>query len=275
MHAPKPEHESGQGPWLVLIHGMAGVWTVWRPVIRLLEKHFRVLALTLPGHDGGPAWPVDKPATVAALADAIAAQLRARGIESAHIAGNSLGGWLALELARRGLARSVTALSPAGGWQTDGDYMNVARPFRMLAAALPWVAWLLAPLMRFAGVRRALFGQTMAHGERLSPQQAREFLNGFRRCAILRDLLTRMRAHGAIEPLPASGVPITVAWSEHDQVIPFETYGRPLLLAVPGAQHRVVEGAGHVPMYDASEQVAALIRETAAQADAAAIEGAA
>lgn len=266
-------YEGGAGAWLVLLHGVAGVWSIWRPVIHLLERHFRVLALTLPGHDGGPGWAPGTPPTVAAVADRLAEELRARGITRAHIAGNSLGGWLALELARRGLALSVTALSPAGGWQNDRAYMQVARGFRVLAAALPWFAWLLRPLMAFAAMRRLLFAQTMAHGERLSPAEARAFLRAFQRCSILRGLLASMRARGPIEALDTA-VPVTIAWAEHDRVIPFETYGRPLLAAVPGAAQAQIDGAGHVPMHDAPEQVAALIRASAARADAEAVVGA-
>lgn len=258
-------HEGGNGPTLVLLHGLTGVWSIWKPVLGLLERHFRVLALTLPGHDGGSHWESGQPASVAAMADRLADELRARGIERAHIAGNSLGGWLALELARRGLADSVTALSPAGGWQTDAEYMQVARPFRILAAVLPWIHWLLAPLMRFAAMRKRLFAQSMAHGERLTGDEARAFLRGFRRCAVLRGLLAQMRKQGPIETLDCQ-VPIIIAWAEHDQVIPFNTYGRPLLAAVSGATQAQIDGAGHVPMYDAPEQVVALIRATAAKA---------
>lgn len=255
-------HESGRGPWLVLLHGLAGAWPIWRPIIRILEQRFRVLALTLPGHDGGATWPEGREPAVDAIADELVQELQYRGIHSAHIVGNSLGGWLALELARRGVADSVTALSPAGGWQTDRDYMKVARPFRWLCRLLPWISWLLSPLMRFAVVRRFLFAQTMNHAERMSVGEARTALRGFRRCTVLPGLLASMRRKGPIQPLRVPSVPIMIAWGEGDQVIPFESYGRPMTMAVPDADVVEVPDAGHVPMYDAPDRIAALICQT-------------
>jgi pimeloyl-ACP methyl ester carboxylesterase len=73
--------------------------------------------MTIPGHHGGPAYAGTGDATVAGLADQIVATLRAQGIDQAHVAGFSLGGWLSIELARRRFARSVIAFSPAGGWR--------------------------------------------------------------------------------------------------------------------------------------------------------------
>lgn len=107
-------HDEGSGPALVLLHGLGGTWHIWKPVIAMLGKRYRIIAPTLPGHCNGPVLPAHAEATVAAMAETLIATLRARGVESAHVAGNSLGGWLALELARRGFARSVVAFSPAG-----------------------------------------------------------------------------------------------------------------------------------------------------------------
>src|SRR3954451_18599286 len=94
---------------LVLLHGLGGTWRVWLPVLGQLESHHRVFAPTLPGHAGADPLPLGSAVSVAALVDALEAQLDDQGIHRAHIVGNSLGGWLALELARRGRARSVVA----------------------------------------------------------------------------------------------------------------------------------------------------------------------
>ena len=121
----------GDKPVLLLLHGIGGTWSIWTPVIALLESRFRIVAPTLPGHHGGPAYAGQGPATVAGIAEQLLAMLHARGIHAAHVAGNSLGGWLSMELARRGFARSVVALSPAGGWRTLADYQAIAREFRI------------------------------------------------------------------------------------------------------------------------------------------------
>ena len=89
----------------------AGVWT---DVIPLLTDHHEVMAPTAIGHRGGP--PLAGKATIAALTDEAERALDARGIDRVHVAGNSMGGWTAIELARRGRALTVCAFSPAGAW---------------------------------------------------------------------------------------------------------------------------------------------------------------
>jgi pimeloyl-ACP methyl ester carboxylesterase len=128
-------YEGGSGSTLLLLHGLGGTWHIWKPVLALLERHHRVVALTLPGHWGGPELPAGATPSVDLLADVLAEDLRRRGIVRPHVAGNSLGGWLSLELARRGLVSSVTALSPAGGWNTPEAYAKVEKPFRIVFGA--------------------------------------------------------------------------------------------------------------------------------------------
>ena len=113
-----PAHRGGSGSPLVLVHGFADTWRVWELVLPALERRHDVLAPTLPGRAGGPPLPAEL--TVDTLADAVAEAMDAGGLETAHLIGNSLGGYVALQLAARGRARSVVALAPAGGWE-PGD----------------------------------------------------------------------------------------------------------------------------------------------------------
>jgi pimeloyl-ACP methyl ester carboxylesterase len=108
-------HRGGTGEPLVLVHGIGHTWRGWKPMLPLLEPRFDVLAVDLPGFGHSPPLPPDGVApTVEALADAVESELDAAGFDTAHLAGNSLGGWIALELARRRRARTVTAISPFG-----------------------------------------------------------------------------------------------------------------------------------------------------------------
>ena len=107
-------HRGGAGEPLVLVHGIGHTWRGWRPMLPALERHFDVLAVDLPGFGHSPPLPAGQACTPEALADAVEAAMDAAGFETAHLAGNSLGGWIALILARRGRARTVTAISPAG-----------------------------------------------------------------------------------------------------------------------------------------------------------------
>src|SRR5438445_10162317 len=100
-------YRAGSGEPVVLIHGFTGAWQHWRPVLADLVARFEVIAPTLAGHEGGPPFPVEGPLTIAAAADSFESQLDEFALESAHFAGNSMGGAIAIELAARGRARSV------------------------------------------------------------------------------------------------------------------------------------------------------------------------
>jgi pimeloyl-ACP methyl ester carboxylesterase len=109
-----PFHRGGEGPPLVCVHGFTDTWRTWELLLPALERHYDVFAPTLAGHAGGPA--IDGELSDTTLADALERAMDEQGIERAHIAGNSLGGALALQLASRGRALTVVALAPGGGF---------------------------------------------------------------------------------------------------------------------------------------------------------------
>ena len=101
------------------VHGFTDTWRTWDLVLPALEREHDVLAPTLAGHAGGP--PLAGAFTAATLPDALERAMDEAGFATAHIVGNSLGGFLALQLAARGRAESVVALAPAGGWAAGDD----------------------------------------------------------------------------------------------------------------------------------------------------------
>jgi len=107
---------------MVLLHGFTDTWRSWDLVLPALEREHDVLAPTLVGHAGGP--DIEGALDEDVLVTAVEAAMDAAGFETAHFAGNSLGGYLALHLAARGRARSVVALAPAGGWAEGDDSFN-------------------------------------------------------------------------------------------------------------------------------------------------------
>ncbi|MGO9419956.1 alpha/beta fold hydrolase [Roseiarcus sp.] len=261
-------HMGGEGPPLVLLHGIGGTWRVWTPVLPLLEPHCRVVAITLPGHDEGlPVADSTRP-SISWLADTVLEQLRSLGLDSAHLAGNSLGGWLALELLRRGFAKSVTALSPAGAWRTSDDFEAMARPV-LNSYALARSRWRKAPerLMKFAWFRWALLRRGMEQGQRVEPWEAREMLHALARASVLPKIIAAVHDDGPIAPIPASAAPVTIAWGARDRLIPFHRYGVPMLALVSCARPLMLAGVGHMPMYDDSGRVAKTILETVASAE--------
>ena len=126
---------------MVCLHGFTDTWRTWELVLPALQHRHAVLAPTLAGHRGGPPLPV---ASDDALTDAAEAAMDAAGIETAHLVGNSLGGYLALRLAARGRAASVVALAPGGGWPADDLALRqrIARQFmlsqNLVATAAPF-----------------------------------------------------------------------------------------------------------------------------------------
>src|ERR1051325_9931146 len=100
-----PEHRGGAGPPLVLLHGFMDTWRTWELVLPALEREHDVLAPTLPGHAGGP--PLPDPLSADSLARSVEGVMDHAGFDTAHIVGNSLGGYVALQLAARGRARTV------------------------------------------------------------------------------------------------------------------------------------------------------------------------
>jgi pimeloyl-ACP methyl ester carboxylesterase len=115
---------------LVLLHGATASARVWDEVVpRLIVSH-DVWIPTLAGHLGGPPLSVAPVDLVESIVDDVSRRLDEAGIERAHLVSNSLGGWLTLELARRGRACSVLAFAPAGAWNSAADLSRMERIFR-------------------------------------------------------------------------------------------------------------------------------------------------
>ena len=103
-------HREGRGAPLVLLHGIGHRWQAYAPVLADLARDFDVVACDSPGFGRSPALPDGVRPAVPAYADAFAGWLAREGIERPHVVGNSMGGAIALELARRGLVRTATAI---------------------------------------------------------------------------------------------------------------------------------------------------------------------
>lgn len=150
-----PSHRGGSGSPVVCLHGFTDTWRSWDLILPRLECAHDVFAPTLPGHAGGP--PLDGEVSGALIPDAIERAMDEAGLASAHIVGNSLGGYVALQLAARGRAESVVALAPAGGWargdRSRSQTLNVqAAMHEGLKAAAPYAEAIVASA---AGRRRA------------------------------------------------------------------------------------------------------------------------
>jgi pimeloyl-ACP methyl ester carboxylesterase len=272
--APDPgPHRSGSGEPLVLIHGGGGTWRLWKPAIPLLERRHDVLAVALAGHYGGPEIPPDAEAGLDVLVEGVERDMDAAGFETAHIAGGSAGGWVALELARRGRARSVVAIAPAGGWELgDLSFHVVAWIYRTLMLGTR----LIAPHARFwaarPGFRKLLAWHHFAHPERISPDDFAYQIVAFANTMRLMDGFAWAREHGGVQDLDRIACPVLLAFPEKDRILPRRRYGELIIGAVPGAEVVDLRGAGHAPMADDPELVAETILDfTARHAGAGAV----
>jgi pimeloyl-ACP methyl ester carboxylesterase len=248
---------NGSGPVLVLLHGLGADRHIWEPVVPALAAHRTVLTVDLPGFGSTPPLTGVSP-TPAALADAVAAGLTELEVPRdpnghVHVAGNSLGGWIALELALRGIAASVTAIAPAGLWSKR--LLPKASLGHLLARALEPIA--LATAATGTG-RRALLTGSMVHPERMTARQAQGLLRAYARAPGFVAVNNAMRAGRFVE-LARIAVPVTLVWSEHDRLV-----RRPASL--PEHVRNVdLEDAGHIPMWDAPDRLAETMLETSAE----------
>ncbi|MFI5831166.1 alpha/beta fold hydrolase [Streptomyces sp. NPDC051578] len=250
----------GAGEPLLLLHGIGHHHQAWNPVTDVLAGEHDVIAIDLPGFGLSGPLPHGVPYDLATVAPALGALCSALGVERPHVAGNSLGGLLALEMARGGLVRSVTALSPAGFWSPgERRYAFTAlRAMRTGARALPRPA--LERLSLTAAGRAALTGSIYARPARRSPE------------AVVAETLALRGATGFDQTLAAGaavrftvdlpGLPVTIAWGDRDRLLP-RRQGIRAKQAIPGARLVRLPGCGHVPMNDDPALVARVILDTA------------
>jgi pimeloyl-ACP methyl ester carboxylesterase len=251
---------AGSGEPLVLLHGVLGSSEMWKHVVPLLSHQHDVIALTALGHRGGRSVAKGLP-RVSDMVDDMLRSLDELGLERVHVAGNSMGGWMALELARRGRALSVCALSPAGAWNEPESQRSRAI-LRQTVRQAHSGRKLLPVLGRFAWIRRLAMRDIALHGDRLTRDELIDMSDDVLGCSAGADLL---KTDETLRPLSAT-CPIVLAWSSGDRIFPMRVHGTRARQLVPGARFLVLDGVGHVPMVDDAALVARTILDTVALA---------
>jgi pimeloyl-ACP methyl ester carboxylesterase len=257
----------GAGPPLVLLAGIGSSGTAWLPVVPRLAREREVWRVDLPGFGGSEAFPAGRPRGLEALTDAAATFIADAGLDRPQVAGNSLGGAVALELGRRHLVASVTAISPAGfaTWPAQQFAGRSLELTYLVGSRLRPVAPRIVTRPR---LRRLFYAQMFAHPERLTPGEAYADLVTMLDGKGFHDTLTELDGHRFEGEV---AVPVTIAWGTRDGLLlPSQALRARRLL--PDARHVWLHGCGHVPMSDDPEQVAAVLLEgsrtqTSARAD--------
>jgi len=257
---------SGSGRPLLLLHGLGGNWRSWSPILAALTAHRDVIALDLPGFGETPA--LSGTASITALADAVIEFLDRHPLFGVDAVGSSLGGRLALELARRQAVGTTVALDPGGFWSRSQRHL-----FYVSMSASAWLARHLQPLLPFltadALMRTLLFSRVSVRPWRLSAE-------------LLRDQLGAMAAPGFDELLrqttytePPRGLapgsmtaPIIIGWGRQDRICAPREAERALAL-FPGAHVYWFEDSGHYPMWDVPAETVQLILASTGGVDAA------
>jgi pimeloyl-ACP methyl ester carboxylesterase len=244
---------------LLLAHGIGMSHRAFAAVVDPLAEEFDVVAVDLPGFGASP--PLAGPPTLRALTEACAEHMAALGHDRFHVAGNSLGGGIALHLGLDGRALSACALSPVGfveGWERAYLQVSLANA-RALAPVAP-------ALLRTAGRagpgRRALVRQYAEHGERL---QVDYLIAAFRDVAGASGFAATQR-HAVQWRCPSGAAPhcpVTVAWGEHDRLLLARPQAARARARLPSARHVALPDCGHLPAWDDPALVARVVREAA------------
>ena len=237
--------EQGEGPTLVLVHGVATSRAVWRHVVPELAKHHRVVTVDLPGFGASP--PTGRGFVLEEVADAL-------GDELAHLGpfdllGNSLGGAVSLVLAERRpeLVRQLILESPAGMVPHRAPVPAVAGGVTpLLVAARRQVG---PPLAGSALARRLLIGNIVADPAGTPVAEARDLMRASAGSKRIGAAIATVAAADLRPRLAQLDVPLAFLWGDRDRVFPISILPG-LRALVPDARAEVIAGAGHVPQID-------------------------
>jgi pimeloyl-ACP methyl ester carboxylesterase len=234
---------------LLLLHGLGGSKEIWSPVIELLEAERSPIAIDLPGFGTAPALATQVEPSAANLAAAVHERCLELGIERPHVAGNSLGGWVALEMGRAGWAASVTTISPAGLWRGPiGERRSNPRVWARRLRPLVSVA------LHNRRLRERALATFAAHPDRIPAAAGRRLVLGWIDANGYDGANRATRTH-VFDPTDYPAIPVTLAWGALDRLVgPPRPERRPA-----GARYIALPAVGHTPTWDDPELVAATL----------------
>ena len=253
---------TGEGPPLLLVHGLGATRAIWRPQVDRVARERDVIALDMPGFGDSPV--LGETPTPWALAAAIGRMCGELGLERPHVAGNSLGGWVALEIAKRDEAASLCLISPAGLWRKPlgPRALNARRWAQRLRP-------LLGAATRNRRTREAMLRTAVGRPENVPLDAARSMIAAWIDAPGYDAANAEMRRY-VCEDLDRVRVATTIAWGELDRLVgPPRPERRP-----PGSRFVKLEGCGHTPNWDAPELICELLLEASSDPEEEPSEGA-
>jgi len=251
----------GSGEPMLLLHPFMMSQSVWKGVAPLIADtgRYEVLAPTMPGHNGG----VKGKAFLdtAELADDMERRMDELGWSTAHIVGNSLGGWVAFELERRGRARTLTAIAPGGGWHwyTPAKFEIVAK----FVAGFP--VWLVTKVLgeralKLPFAKQLAFVPISARPDTLNDADLPDIDDDVRHCPAYYQLLVKSLLMPGLMELAKGQAPTHLVICEKDRVLPHPRFTRHFTKHLPQSTKVThLDGVGHIPMFEAPERVTKVI----------------
>lgn len=272
MNLREPIH-LGSGEPVLLLHPFMMSQNVWKDVAPQLAGvdvanpsapatgRYEVLAPTMPGHNGGVKgrFFLD----TAELADDMERRMDALGWDTAHVVGNSLGGWVAFELERRGRVRSLTAIAPAGGWHR----WSLPKYEIVFKFVMGFPVWLTAKALgpraaRLPGARAAASVPVSATPDGISDADMLDIIDDVTHCAAYYQLLVKALLLPGLMELADTRIPTHMVICEKDRVLPHPRFVNHFRKHLPAStRFTALDGVGHIPMFEAPGRIADLIRD--------------
>ena len=242
--------ELGEGPPVLLVHGLGGSWQNWLETIPHLAESHRVIAVDLPGFGASPMppWGISMPAYGRFLHDFC----ERVGFGSGAVIGSSLGGFVASELAitEPDRVERLVLASAAGVTWAQARREPAAVLGRLAAAAAP-----LAFRYRMEGLRRHRLRQAAYRGmvdnpRKLRPELLFEITEPALHAPGFYDAVTTLVGYDIRHRLVEIEVPTLVVWGRNDRVVPSPAAGLYKKLIGDNAELVVFDRCGHLPMLE-------------------------
>ncbi len=238
---------------IVFVHGLSGCWMNWLEQLPRFAGEHRVVALDLPGFGYSPiaAEPISMPG-YARLLDGLLAEL---GIDAAAVVGNSMGGFIATELAiscpqrvERLVLVSAAGISTRGNARTERALPRVQRAERLLAASAAWMASRSDAVARRPRLRQATMSVVAAHPSLLPAPLAAEQLRGAGKPGFM-GALGAILDYDVRERLGQIACPTLIVWGERDRLINVRD-ADVFAGLIPNSRKVVFADTGHVAMLE-------------------------
>jgi pimeloyl-ACP methyl ester carboxylesterase len=253
----------GEGPPVVLVHGLGGCWQWWLETIPALGASHRVLAVDLPGFGGSDALP--SPGEMSLHVDALVALLDRLELGQVVLVGHSLGGLIALLFATRHERRLHGLVSVCGGGADLGRLRLavIVQAFLMFNRVVrcPGVARAVALRPR---LRRMMFGPVVGDADSLSPALAAKIVPRLAAPGFADALASGAQVANVVDTRDIS-TPTLLIWGALDPILPVDG-ARVLAQRMPDARLVVLDGVGHCPMFESPRAFSATVAEFAAAA---------